>query len=449
MCNRRIGPLRAWIAVVAFVFAAAACAADPEAGEARALRRTPAVEVFAQWKDAVVFVTGPRVKGDKPTTEEFFLPPPGPEENSVGTGFVIHESGYVLTNAHAAERLIQARIVLSDGRVLPGELVANNHAQDVALLKIEAGRPLKAVRLAAVDDLLVGETVIVIANPHGLLRTCTVGVLSAVGRNSAILDVRGLTLQNLIQSDAGINPGSSGGPWFNAVGDVIGMTTSMKRDAENIAFAIPAATLRRALPDLLDAERRYGLDTGLQVAADGPCEVISVRPNSPAAEAGLQAGDAITQFADRPIAASAAFHLALVGHKPGDQLSLRVECQGTPKRGTITLGARAKPDAAELLRQKLGLTAVPLTPERVRAMNLRSDHGVVVTEADPQLYEKVSHQPQPGDVLARIGYIRPRDLDHVGLLLEKTQPKQPLSIVLLRKDGSRVTRIDMNVVLSR
>jgi len=449
MNRRGARPLRAWIALVAWGLAGAALAADLGADESRALRRTPAVEVFAQWKDAVVFVTGPRVKGDKPTTEEFFLPPPGPEENSVGTGFVIHESGYVLTNAHAAERLIQPRIALADGRVLSGELVANNHAQDVALLKIEAGRPLKAVRLAAADDLLVGETVIVIANPHGLLRTCTVGVLSAVGRNSAILDVRGLTLQNLIQSDAGINPGSSGGPWFNAAGDVIGMTTSMKRDAENIAFAIPAATLRRALPEMLDAERRYGLDTGLEVAADGPCEVIRVRPDSPAAEAGLQAGDVITQLGDRPIAASAAFHLALVGHKPGNQLSLRVQRQGAQKRGTITLGLRAKPDAAGLLRQKLGLTAAPLTPARVRAMNLRSDRGVVVTEADPQLYEKVSPQPQPGDVLARIGYIRPRDLEQVGLLLEKTQPKQTLSIVLLRKEGSRVTRINMDVVLSR
>ena len=445
-----IGSLGAWIALAAWVFAAAAGAADPGAADSRALRRTPAVDVFEQWKDAVVFVTGPRVKGDTPTTEEFFLPAtPGPEENSVGTGFVIHESGYVLTNAHAAERIIQARILLSDNKAYAAELVANNHARDVALLKIEAGRPLKAVRLAAVDDLMVGETVIVIANPHGLLRTCTVGVLSAVGRNSALVDVRGLTLQNLIQSDAGINPGSSGGPWFNAAGDVIGMTTSMKRDAENIAFAIPVTTLRRALPEMLDAERRYGFETGLEVAPDGPCEVISVRPSSSAAEAGLQAGDAITRLADRPIATSAAFHLALVGRKPGEQLSVLVERQGAPKRGTITLGRRAKPDAAALLRQKLGLTAAALTPERARVMNLRVPYGVVVTEVDAKLYEKVSHQPQPGDVLARIGYIRPRDLDQAGRLLEKTQPKQPLSIVLLRKDGSRVTRIDMNVVLSR
>lgn len=413
----------------------------------RLLRRTPAVEVFSQWKDSVVYVTGPVLTGAKPSLEEFFrLPGQKKGENSVGSGFVIHPSGYVLTNAHATEKVIFHQVALTDGKTYPADLIASLHEHDVALLKIDAGRPLRAVTLGHSGDVMIGETVIVIGNPHGLLHTCTTGVLSAVGRTTNVAN-QGLTLRDLLQTDASINPGSSGGPWFNILGEVIGLTTSKKRDADNISFAMPVGTLRRLLPEMLDTERRWGLVTGITLATDGPCQVKAVLPNSPASQAGVQPDDLLVRLADTPLPTVADFHLALVGRQPEETLSVNLLREGTPKTVSLTLGRRPKPDGVALLKAKLGLTTAPLDEERAKAMLLRVHRGMVVTAVDAQFYANVEHKPAPGDVLARIGNLRPRDLDHVGLILENVRSGQTVPLVLLRHQNNLATRIDIKLVL--
>lgn len=433
------------MAVAAMV--AAEAAAQPAVSDTRALRRTPVVEVFEKCREGVVFVTGPIVRpGQSPADEFFVSSAPGPQEQNVGTGCVLHPAGYVLTNAHAVEKLIEPVVVLSDGRRYPAEVVAVVHQQDLALLQIDPPKPLAAIRLGRPGDLMVGETVVVIANPHGLLHTCTSGVLSAIGRSTNLADMPGVVLRGLIQSDAAINPGSSGGPWFNIAGEMIGMTSSMKRDAENIAFAIPTATLCRYLPEMLDIERRQGIVTGLEVKGEGPAVVAAVQPDSPAAQAGFQPGDTLVSVGDRPVPGAAEYHLALVGRKPQEPLAVEVLRQGKPQRLMLVPAVRPKPDAAALLR-RLGLTAAPLDEAKAKAMRLRVARGVMVTAVDAKRYEMLAHRPEPGDVLARVGPIRPRDLDHVGLLLQKARPGQTLALVFCRLRGEQGVRIDMNIVL--
>jgi serine protease Do len=153
--------------------------AEDETADRRALRRTAVVEVFEKCRDSVVFVTGPRVPaGDKAKLGEFFNVPIEKPEQSVGSGFVVHASGYVLTNAHGVDRVIAHEVVLADGKKYPAELIASLRNEDLALLKLHVGRPLSAVRLAPSGDLLIGETLIVIGNPHGLMSTCTTGTLT-------------------------------------------------------------------------------------------------------------------------------------------------------------------------------------------------------------------------------------------------------------------------------
>lgn len=442
-CGLVLAGVWGWCASAMLIGTALAQAAgavpDPQA-----LRRTPPVEIFQKWSDAVVCVAGPTVKDDRPPGDEFFaLPNMKPLEGRIGTGFIIHEAGYIIANAHAAERIVSHRAILSDGKVYPAELIGSVHGQDLALLQVNAGRPLHAVQLAKSGDVLIGETVIVIGNPHGLMRTCTTGVISAVRRASALADVRGVTLRDLIQSDAGINPGSSGGPWFNVLGEVLGMTASMKKDSENIGFAISAATLRRAIPDLLDVEARQGMATGITLPADGLCQVTAVQPGSPAATAGFAVGDVITKLAQRPTPTVLDFHLALVGRRPDETVTAGVTRQGTAGTISLTLGRRPKPDGAALLQQRLGLTAVPLDAEKAKATAMRVARGVTITAVDSTVFQTAEHKPEPGDVLARIDQIRPRDLDHLGLLLDKVQSGQPVSLVLLRVQGNVATRIDL------
>jgi len=417
--------------------------------ERLALRRTPVVEVFEKWKDSVVYVTGPLVPGGGASPAEFFDLPEPKLEQSVGTGFVVHGSGYVVTNAHAAGRVIAHQVVLSDGRKCPAELVASIRGEDLALLKVHAPGPLAAVRLARSGDLLIGEPVIVIANPHGLRYTCTQGVVSAMGRQTNLLDVEGVTLRDMIQTDAGINPGSSGGPWFNVLGEVIGLTASMKRDSQNIGFAVSAASLRRVLPQMLDVERRYGFATGLSVAADGPCRVEAVEPDSPAARARIRVGDVVVKLADVRTPTVADYHLALIGRKPEEPISVELLRGEEAVAASLVPAERPKPDVAALLREKLGLEAVPLDDAKARAMSLRVARGVVITSVDAARYEGVEHPPAAGDVLARVDAIRPRDFDHLGLLLERLEPGQRVPLVILRRKDDAATRIDVRFVVPK
>ena len=420
---------------------AARVAADP--------RRTPAVEIFQRYKDAVVYLTGPMLGPREPAIDEFFALPRRRLVTSLGSGCIVHESGYILANAHAVERPFFHEVTLSDGQRLSAELLAVVREHDLALLKVEAGRPLKAVKLARSGDLLIGEPVIVIGNPQGLRLTCTTGVLSAVGRATRPSGLPGIILYGMIQTDAAINPGSSGGPWFNALGEVIGVTAAQKLNAENIAFGIPVATIRQTLPEMLDVERSQGIATGLQFPSDGPCRVTAVAAVSPAATAGIRPNDVLTKLDGRPLANRLDWSFALLGRKPHESLKLDLLRGGTPMRVSFALGDRPKPDGAAILKARYGLTAVPLDKAKAEATSLRVRRGVVITEVAtgaPWNYDKLQSPPLPGDVLARIDSIRPRDLDHVGLLLDRIPPRRQVVMVLLRRTGDTVTRVDLTTM---
>ena len=436
--------------VVIALFVSSGLAQEPTAERSAGdPRLTPAVQIFQRYKDAVVYLTGPMMNPKEPAVEEFFAITPRRVVMSLGSGFIIHPSGYVLTNAHAVERPFFHEVTLSDGRRLPAELLAIDRQHDLALLKVESSSPLTAVKLAHDGDLIIGEPVIVIGNPQGLRLTCTTGVLSAVGRATRPSGLPGITLYGMIQTDAAINPGSSGGPWFNALGEVIGVTTAQKANAENIGFGIPVAIIRQALPDMLDVEGGQGITTGLQLRPVGACRVTGVAPGSPAATAGLQPGDVLTKIDYKPLENRLDLCFALLGHKSGESLKLDLSRDGSPMHSTLVLGERPKPDGAALLKTRYGLTAVPLDREKADATSLRVRRGVVITEVakgNPWNYEKLASPPMPGDVLARIDGIRPRDLDHVGRLLDRIPPKRQVVMVLLRKTGSTVTRVDLTTL---
>ncbi|MBN2473248.1 MAG: trypsin-like peptidase domain-containing protein [Pirellulales bacterium] len=441
--------LRSILAAV-LVCAAAAAADQPQpqrdADQRRALRRTPVVEVFQQWRNSVVYLTGPTVPDGGPAIDEFFqVPRKTPNVVSAGSGFVIHPAGYILATAHSVDKVAAHLATFSNQTVYRAELIDVARQHDLALLKIEPTHRLTAVRLATSGDLMIGETVIVISNPHGLMHTCTAGILSATHRATRLEGQPGVTLGPLIQTDAGLHPGSSGGPWFNVLGEVIGITTGGRRDTEGIGFAVTVDAIRRMLPAMLDVERRYGIATGLDVHAGDSCKVMGVGGLSSAAAAGLRPGDLIVRLDGAPVASGTDFHLALIGRTPGEKLPFEVLRQGKRYRGSLTLGQRPKPDGAALLKARLGLTAAPLQQSNIPATSLRVAGGVVLTAVADGLYDQLSNPPRPGDVLARINRLRPRDLDHIGLLLERLEPGRPVQLVLLRLDGDMATRIDLTV----
>ena len=222
-------------------------------------RRTPVVEVVSEVLPSVVNIgtekivkvryTDPsrRVRGDlfDEFFSEFFGPPVKEgyrRSNSLGSGVIIDPRGYILTNYHVIERASVIRVTLSDESKYEAVFVAGDEISDLALIKIEPLKPLKAVTFGKDDDLLLGETVIVLGNPFGLAQTVTVGVLSAKNREARYEGE--ILYRDILQTDAAVNPGSSGGPLVNIDGQVIGISVAIYREAQNIGFALPVSRVR-------------------------------------------------------------------------------------------------------------------------------------------------------------------------------------------------------------
>ncbi len=438
--------------LAAGVIAAAGAAAAPppvpsSPQDARALRRTPVVEVFESCRDAVVNISCTEVVQVRDPFDQlfegFFDAPFRPRSQprafrrtSIGSGFVIHPDGYIVTNAHVVARATDTTATFADGREFPTQVLASDREHDVAVLKVEAAGTLPTLRLGRSADLMVGETVVAIGNPLGYQHTVTAGVVSAVGRDLEFGE--DMVLRGLIQTDTSINPGNSGGPLLNVLGELIGINTAVRGDAQNIGFAIPVDRLRALLPDLLDVERRQRIETGLSLDASRP-RVAAVRPGTPAQEAGIQAGDVLRAVEGRPVAESVDFHMALLGHRAGDRLALELERQGKRVEAALRLAARGRPDAERLVAGRIGIRVTPLPRDLAADLRLPREAGLVVVEVERgSPADRVGMLPR--DVLVGVGRYHPATLEELGELLEGVDPGDPVTLSFLRVTPPHISR---------
>ena len=306
-----------------------------------AARRTPLVELFEAAKPSVVTFTVSRVER-RPAT------PPGKggavRHTERGSGFVIHPRGYILTASHALRHGGRCRASFHDGGARPARVIARDDSTDLALVKVDARRPLKPLRLGRSSDLMVGERAIILGNPFGFGLSLGVGFVTGVGRSTKT-DFANLT--DTIQTDAGLNPGTSGGPLLNIHGEVIGVAASQKRGADGIGFATSIDRVRAVFPEMLSAEMRYGFVLGMKVPCEGGAATVAeVADGSPAKAAGVEAGDVVTGVGSDPIRSGIDFHLALVDRKGGQKLRLKLLRAGKAVEPIVTLG-KVEPRAAD------------------------------------------------------------------------------------------------------
>jgi serine protease Do len=340
--------------------------------------------------------------------------PQGPQQAS-GSGFLISDDGYIITNNHVVADADQINVILSDNRQIRARLVGRDPLTDVAVIKID-GERFPAVRLGRSEDVRIGEWVLAIGNPLDLGTTVTSGIVSAQGRtlNNLIGNTAGengrWAIEDFIQTDAPINPGNSGGPLVNLRGEVVGVNSAIASPTGLYAgygFAVPIDLARKIAEDLIRYGRVRRPAVGIQVTNVRPedAEVYRLEriagvvaqdfpEDSPAREAGLRQGDVIVAVDGRPVQRVGQFQRMIATRRPGESVTLEAIRYGERQRFTVRLTEApnaAEPQAARPVEQpaaaegstRLGVAVAPVTAETAQACEIQGQAaGVVVTEVE-------------------------------------------------------------------
>ena len=298
---------------------------------------------------AVVKVDAVQIVGHNPLVKKFLGDLASEErvEKGTGSGFILSADGKIVTNAHVVEGIEEVKVTLKSGKVLEGKVIGVDRVTDVAVVKVSA-QNLPTVTLGNSDKLVQGEWAIAIGNPLGLDNTVTVGIVSATGRSSSQVGIPDKRV-SFIQTDAAINPGNSGGPLLNGRGEVIGINTAIRANAQGLGFAIPIQTASRITTQLfatgkvehpylgvqmipLTAELKAGIakepTLRSKVTAEHGAVVMEVMPSSPAEAGGIEPGDVIIKVAEQSIHTPSDVQQQVEASKIGETLKLIVDRQG-------------------------------------------------------------------------------------------------------------------------
>lgn len=411
----------------------------PALGETRAseTRRSAIVEAVERVKSAVVNIHGEKTLAPGEV-------PAGSAEgdrrvNGMGTGAIIDERGYILTNHHVVDGVNEIHVTLTDARQYTARLISHDPATDLAIIKIDVASKLDIVPIGISSDLMTGETVIAIGNAFGYEHTVTRGIISALHRTVQVGDTQ--KYEDLIQTDASINPGNSGGPLFNIDGDMIGINVAVRVGAQGIGFAIPIDKALEIATDLMSSRRIANTWHGIvAVPADktnssAGVVVRAVDVQSPAAKGGLSAGDRLVRIGDVSIDRPIDVERAVLGRHAGDQLEIEVSRDGEEQVVALTLV-----DLPEQLREGggaawelLGLKLTPLSAKQFQRYRSRYRGGLSVTSVRPDS-PAAKQGIRRGDVLLGLHVWETITLENVDYVLGRPDFEElsPLKFYVLR-----------------
>jgi serine protease Do len=418
-------------------------------------RTTAIVRAARRVAPAVVSVNVVRREAVRPRSlyEQLFLPPGAERQvQGLGSGFIIHGDGLVLTNEHVVRGATEVVVTLADGRDFQGSVVGTDEVNDLALVRLTTdGAALPVAPLGRSDDLLIGEWVIAIGNPFGQLMsntepTVTAGVVSGIGRNIVPGggDDRGYYL-GMIQTDASINPGNSGGPLVNAEGEVIGVNSSIFTrggGSEGLGFAIPINRARSVVLDLVNegAVRRPWTGVELEPAPSRygggrAVRVATVAPGSPAERAGLRAGEVVRSANGQPLRTPLDWEAVMLEVRVGDTVRVAVGTDGERARALVP------EDLPSLSAQRVAALAdafelVTLTPAIRSERGLNAEHGALIVGVDERVRRTLGLQD--GDLIVAINRYAVRSAEEAAEILEQLRrPGLRTSVRLLIERNGR------------
>ncbi len=381
---------------------------------------------------------------------------------SLGSGVIISEDGYILTNEHVVRGADELKVTLTDGKEYIGKIVGQDHTSDLAVVKIE-GRRYPYAPLGDSDSLIIGEWAIALGNPFGYLLddphpTVTVGVISALKRDIKMDPQEGRSYRKMIQTDAAINPGNSGGPLVDADGQVIGINTfifSTSRGSEGIGFAIPINRAKGIISDLINKGKVITGYVGIRVqdltqllaSSLGIQEkegaiVTEVDKGSPAEKAQIKRGDLITEINGEKVRNKADFQGIISYIKPQDKLGISLV---RDKRTIHTAVSAQKEPAVKIAQEKedfLGITVSEITPGIAEELNLTSRAGVVITAVD-EAGKGEGLGLREGDVIREVNNQKVRNMDDYKKLIGNARNQKRLAMVIEREGGMYVVSITL------
>lgn len=337
--------------------------------------------------------------GGNDPLEEFFkrffegIPQREFRQKGLGSGFIISEDGYIITNNHLVEKAEDIQVILEDGEKYKTEIVGTDPKTDLALLKIVPKGKLSKVTLGDSDKLQIGDWVIAIGNPFGLGHTVTAGIVSAKGRILGFDDY-----DDFIQTDAPINPGNSGGPLFNLSGEVAGITSAILARGRGIGFAIPINLAKDIIEQLKGGRKVVRGWLGVQVQDLTPeiaetmklsdvkgALVSDVSSGSPADKAGIKRGDIILEINRHKIDNTEELPRVVATTRPGTDVKIKALRDGSEKDFSVKLGVLpskgSNTEEGQNSESRLGLTVENLTPEIANRLGIE-EGGVIITKVD-------------------------------------------------------------------
>jgi serine protease Do len=419
-------------------------------------RRTAIVQAAERVAPAVVSVNVIRRETIQPRGlwESFFMPPGVSRDvPGLGSGFIIDGSGLVLTNEHVVRGAAELVVTLPDGRDFDADLIGSDDVTDLALLRLRSVTgSLPVAPLGTSANLIIGEWVVAIGNPFGFMlanaeATVTAGVISGVGRNIIPEGGRdGGWYLDMIQTDASINPGNSGGPLVNALGQVIGVNSSIisgSGGSVGLGFAIPIDRARRVAADLQRNGSVRRAWVGLEVIAHDAnrwgrsrqVRVARVAPGSPAATAGVQPGMIITRAGGRSIASPLDWEARLLDTRMGETLELAVLHDG--RQRSIRVGTEDLPSlTAERVRALDEIEFVTPTPAIRSERRLVNEHGALIVSAG-EAAQQVGLRD--GDLILQLNRTAIRTAAEAASVLRRLEGTRTTVRALIERQGQLIT----------
>jgi len=380
---------------------------------------------------------------------------PAPLQRGLGSGVIVSQDGYILTNNHVIADATKIQVELSDRRVLDAKLIGADPASDLAVVKIDnAGLPVVAIGDS--NAMRVGDLVLAVGNPLGVGQTVTMGIVSAKGRATGLGDG---SYEDFLQTDAPINQGNSGGALVNTAGELIGINSQIMSPSGGnigIGFAVPSNMAKNVMDQLVQHGRVHrgllgvtvqgvtsDLAAGLGLDKSEGALVSGVTPGGAAEKAGIKRGDVILGYQGRPVVDTNAFRNEIAATKPGTTITLDVLRDGKTSSMKATLAestpakdADREDEGAPGGSAKYGMTVEPITPEIARQLDLdRDTRGAVITDVDPS-GAAASAGLREGDVIQQVNGRAVRSVDEVRSALSAATGKP--SVLLVQRGDATV-----------